>query len=166
MTLPTDMQRGLALRSYLAASHLFPLIARPILRKRLKRGKEHPTRWTEKLGQSLAPRPKGPLVWLHAVGLGEVLSLRGLIARMAAEQPDLSFLVTSSTAASAKVFGKNAPPPAQSISFCHSTPRPIAASFLIISALTYAFGRSKTFGPAWLAIWRHAAFRNLWWPRG
>ena len=110
MTLPTDMQRGLALRSYLAASHLLPLIARPILRKRLKRGKEHPTRWTEKLGQSLAPRPKGPLVWLHAVGLGEVLSLRGLISRMAAERPELSFLVTSSTAASAKVFGKNAPP--------------------------------------------------------
>ena len=109
MTLPTDMHRGLALRSYLMASHLFPLIAHPILRKRLKRGKEHPSRWTEKLGQNLALRPQGTLVWMHAVGLGEVLSLRGLIARMAKARPDLSFLVTSSTAASAKVFGSNAP---------------------------------------------------------
>ena len=109
MTWPTDMRRGLALRIYLAASHLFPLIARPILQRRLKRGKEPATRWTEKLGQNLAPRPQGKLIWLHAVGLGEVLSLRGLIARMATAQPDLSFLVTSSTAASAKVFAGNAP---------------------------------------------------------
>ena len=51
----------------------------------------------------------GPLIWLHAVGLGEVLSLRGLIARLRATRPDLSFLVTSSTVASATVFAKNAP---------------------------------------------------------
>ncbi len=57
----------------------------------------------------LAPRPEGPLIWLHAVGLGEVLSLRGVIARMAAARPDVSFLVTSTTAVSAEVFEKNAP---------------------------------------------------------
>lgn len=103
------MQRGLSLRAYLAASHLFPLAARPILQRRLKRGKEHPQRWQEKLGQDLAARPSGQLVWLHAVGLGEVLSIRGLISRMAAIRPDLTFLVTSTTAASAEVFAKNAP---------------------------------------------------------
>jgi len=99
------MQRGLALRGYLAASYLIPLLAPTLLRRRLKRGKEHPTRWHEKLGRAV-----GPLVWLHAVGLGEVLSLRGLITAMAAARPDLSFLVTSTTAISANVFAKNAPP--------------------------------------------------------
>ncbi|WP_108816397.1 3-deoxy-D-manno-octulosonic acid transferase [Loktanella sp. Alg231-35] len=110
MTPPTELRAGWALRSYLAASHLIPLVAKPLLRRRLKRGKEHPTRWPEKLGQGLAPRPEGPLIWLHAVGLGEVLSLRGLITRMAAARPDVSFLVTTTTAASAEVFAKNAPP--------------------------------------------------------
>jgi 3-deoxy-D-manno-octulosonic-acid transferase len=110
MTSPTDMKRGMLLRAYLRASHAIAWIAKPILRKRLQRGKEHPTRWKEKLGHALAPRPGGTLVWLHAVGLGEVLSLRGLIARMSAARPDLSFLVTSSTAASADVFARHAAP--------------------------------------------------------
>ncbi|WP_110278309.1 glycosyltransferase N-terminal domain-containing protein [Loktanella sp. PT4BL] len=110
MTSQADMHRGLALRGYLAASHLIALAAKPVLRRRLQRGKEHPTRWQEKMGKTLAPRPEGSLIWLHAVGLGEVLSLRGLIARLGQKRPDLSFLVTSTTAISAEVFAKNAPP--------------------------------------------------------
>lgn len=104
------MARGPALRLYLLASHLFPLFARRVLRKRLDRGKEHPDRWREKLGQGFAPRPDGPLIWLHAVGLGEVLSLRGLITRMADRRPDITFLVTSTTVTSAQVFARNLPP--------------------------------------------------------
>ena len=98
------------MRAYLLASHLLPLHAKRLLRKRMVDGKEHPARWVEKLGQSLAPRPHGTLVWLHAVGLGEVLSLRGLIAMMASQRPDLSFLVTSTTKASAAVFATQLPP--------------------------------------------------------
>ncbi|MFN3662733.1 3-deoxy-D-manno-octulosonic acid transferase [Yoonia sp.] len=101
---------GLALRAYLAASHLIPLLARPMLSHRRRRGKEHDTRWVEKQGRRLAPGPAGRLVWLHAVGLGEVMSLRGLIARMADQQPDVHFLVTSGTAASARVFAGQLPP--------------------------------------------------------
>ena len=110
MTQHPKMHRGLALRGYLAASHGLALAARPILKRRLSRGKEHPTRWPEKLGNDLAPRPSGRLIWLHAVGLGEVLSLRGLIARLAAADPDLSFLVTSTTRASADVLSTQMPP--------------------------------------------------------
>ena len=110
MTSPAKMRRGLVLRAYLAVSYLFVLIAPLILRKRVRRGKEHPTRWREKQSQTLALRPKGRLVWLHAVGLGEAMSLRGLIPRMAAAQPELSFLVTSTTVASAQVFARHAPP--------------------------------------------------------
>ncbi|MDA1153845.1 MAG: 3-deoxy-D-manno-octulosonic acid transferase [Proteobacteria bacterium] len=106
----TVPKASLALRAYLAASHLIPLVAGPVLARRRKRGKEHPTRWIEKQGRGLAARPTGRLVWINAVGLGEILSLRGLIARMAAAAPDLHFLVTSTTAASARVFGAQMPP--------------------------------------------------------
>jgi 3-deoxy-D-manno-octulosonic-acid transferase len=99
---------GAQLALYLAASRGIPLFARALLRRRLARGKDLPDRWREKLGQPSAPRPAGPLIWLHAVGLGETLALRGLIAALAA-QTDAGFLVTSTTRGSAEVFGQNLP---------------------------------------------------------
>lgn len=87
-----------------------PLVAPAILRRRILRGKEDPARWREKLGEATQPRPAGRLVWLHAVGLGEVLALRGLIAAMAAQEEDLGFLVTSSARSSAQVMAANLPP--------------------------------------------------------
>ena len=103
-------RKGPALRAYLAASHAIPLVAPALLRKRLARGKELPDRWREKLGEPGLPRPEGPVVWLHAVGLGETLALRGLIAAMAAQTPGEEFLVTSTTRGSAEVLAVNMPP--------------------------------------------------------
>lgn len=40
------------------------------LRYRRLRGREHPHRWTERLGRASLPRPPGPLLWFHAVSLG------------------------------------------------------------------------------------------------
>ncbi|MGL4239126.1 3-deoxy-D-manno-octulosonic acid transferase [Tabrizicola sp.] len=102
--------RGLQLSAYLAATQAIPLIAPSLLKRRLAKGKELPDRWREKLGQATEPRPQGPLIWLHAVGLGEVLALRGLIAAMAAQSPKAEFLVTSTTRGSAEVFTANLPP--------------------------------------------------------
>ena len=102
--------RGLALRGYLALSHGIPLMAPSLLRRRLTRGKELPHRWREKLGEPTLPRPDGPLIWLHAVGLGETLALRGLISAMAAQAPAAQFLVTSTTRGSAEVLAQNLPP--------------------------------------------------------
>jgi 3-deoxy-D-manno-octulosonic-acid transferase len=99
-----------ALAAYVALSRAFPLVAPWHLRRRLAKGKEHPDRWREKLGHPGAARHDGPLVWLHAVGLGEVLALRGLIAALADRAPELQFLVTSTTRASAQVFCENLPP--------------------------------------------------------
>ena len=101
---------GPALRVYLAGSRLIPLVAPALLRRRLARGKEDGDRWREKLGHPTAPRPDGTLVWLHAVGLGEVMALRGLIAAMATARPDWSFLVTSTARSSAGVLAHNLPP--------------------------------------------------------
>jgi 3-deoxy-D-manno-octulosonic-acid transferase len=98
------------LGAWTAAGHALTPIAAPILRYRLARGKEDPGRWREKLGQPTAARPPGRLAWLHAVGLGEVLALRGLIAEMADRAPDLSFLVTSTARSSAQATARNLPP--------------------------------------------------------
>lgn len=102
--------RGLALRGYLALARALPLVAPALLRRRLARGKEDPARWREKLGQATAARPGGPVIWLHAVGLGEVLALRGLIGEMAAQAPGAEFLVTSTARSSALVMAANLPP--------------------------------------------------------
>ncbi|MFC2968683.1 3-deoxy-D-manno-octulosonic acid transferase [Acidimangrovimonas pyrenivorans] len=100
---------GPVLRGYLLASRLIPALAPRHLRKRLALGKEDPDRWREKLGAATAARPAGRLVWFNAVGLGEVLALRGLIEAMAARDAALSFLVTSSARSSAQVVAANLP---------------------------------------------------------
>lgn len=101
------------LRLYLCARHAVPLIAKPLLKKRLSKGKEHATRWTEKLGRPTKPRPDGTLIWLHAVGLGEVLSLRGLITAMQEFEPDANFLITSTALSSANGIAAQLPPRTQ-----------------------------------------------------
>ena len=82
-------------------------IAPIILKRRLKRGKEHPTRWREKLGYPSAHRPNGPLIWMHGVGVGEVMALRGLILMMREMRSDLQFLVTSTALNSATAWDRN-----------------------------------------------------------
>ena len=37
--------------------------------------KEHNKRYIEKLGYGYIKRPKGEIIWVHALGLGETLSL-------------------------------------------------------------------------------------------
>lgn len=96
------------------------------LRRRLARGKEDPDRWREKLGHASLPRPSGRLVWMHAVGLGEVMALRGLITAMGQLHPDLSFLVTSSARSSALAFAGNTPPRTQHQFLPLDVPGPIA----------------------------------------
>lgn len=97
------------LGAYLVASRLIPAVATRHLHRRLKRGKEDPARWREKLGEATLARPQGRLIWFNAVGLGEVLALRGLVAAMARRDGTLSFLITSSARSSANVIGANLP---------------------------------------------------------
>lgn len=106
MTAPT----GTALWLYGWAARGLGFFAPYALGRRLKRGKEDPARWREKLAEASMVRPEGRLVWLHAVGLGEVMALRGLILELSARRPDLSFLITSTAKSSAEVVAANLPP--------------------------------------------------------
>ena len=104
---------GPMLRLVLGVGAVLSPLARPLLKRRLAKGKEDPERWREKLGETGAVRPDGPLVWMHGVGVGEVMALRGLIEHLTLERPDLQFLVTSSARSSGEVFAKNLPPRTQ-----------------------------------------------------
>ncbi len=100
---------GALLRAYLAATALGAPLARRLLARRLARGKEDPARMAEKRGIASLPRPPGPLAWLHAVGVGEVLALPALAAALMDQHPDLAVLVTSSSRTSAEALAPNLP---------------------------------------------------------
>ena len=85
-----------------------PLIQLWLARRRA-RGKEHPKRWAERLGQASQPRPKGPLMWLHAASVGEAMSVLSLVTRLRDERPGLSILVTTGTLTSAQLMTERLP---------------------------------------------------------
>src|SRR5271170_5440726 len=89
-----------SLTAYRAAAGMISPLASTVLKARARRGKEDPERLRERLGHPSLPRPSGPLIWMHAVSVGESLSLLPLIAALQAERPDLAILVTSGTQAS------------------------------------------------------------------
>ena len=95
---------------YLRMSIVLAPLLRLYLKRRIVKGKEEPSRLPERYGCSEIIRPNGSLIWLHAVGLGEVMALRGFIILLAKYSPESYFLVTSSTKASAQVFKENLPP--------------------------------------------------------
>ncbi len=77
-----------------AATPLVPLL----LARRLKRGKEHRARLSERRGEASIERPVGALVWLHAASVGELASVLPLIGRIRSRGTNM--LVTTGTVTS------------------------------------------------------------------
>jgi 3-deoxy-D-manno-octulosonic-acid transferase len=106
---PSEAERlPLTLHAYrylaVAASPLMNLL----LSYRLKHGKEHPARLSERRGESKVARPPGPLVWLHGASVGELTAINPLVERIVAK--DFNVLVTSGTVSSAKIAEQRLPP--------------------------------------------------------
>jgi len=84
-----------------------PLVLRHIDGRR-RRGKEHATRWRERLGWPGAARPAGRLVWLHGASVGEALSALPLVERL--QSAGLRVLITTGTVTSASILSERLPP--------------------------------------------------------
>ena len=85
-----------------------PLIRR-LMRRRLERGREDPERIAERYGKASLPRPKGPLLWIHAASVGESVSVLPLIEALRRDRPSLSILMTTGTVTSARLMEKRLP---------------------------------------------------------
>jgi 3-deoxy-D-manno-octulosonic-acid transferase len=97
----------LALRIYrLASAAAAPIMPR-LLARRLKQGKEHPVRLSERYGETRLPRPPGPMIWLHSASVGELLAVIPLIERICARS--FAVLVTSGTVTSARIAEQRLP---------------------------------------------------------
>lgn len=99
----------MSLTLYRLAMTLLSPFSGSILRGRARQGKEDPERLRERLGRASAPRPAGPLVWLHGASVGETMSLLPLVERLRQERPAATVLVTSGTTTSAALLEQRLP---------------------------------------------------------
>jgi 3-deoxy-D-manno-octulosonic-acid transferase len=97
----------LALRVYQFASFAAAPAAPQLLARRVRHGKENPARLPERRGEASKTRPAGPLIWVHAASVGEMLAAVPLIERLAR---DFTVLVTSGTVSSATLAEHRLPP--------------------------------------------------------
>jgi 3-deoxy-D-manno-octulosonic-acid transferase len=80
------------------------------LRRRLAKGREDPSRLTERLGVAGLHRPDGRLIWCHAASVGEAMSLLTLIDRLRELDSKTLILVTTGTVTSARLLAGRLPP--------------------------------------------------------
>lgn len=98
----------LTLRAYALLMAAATPLASLLLRRRLRRGKEHPRRLIERRGETTATRPRGSLVWVHGASVGELAAAIPLVGRL--RERKLNVLVTTGTVTSAALAAKRLPP--------------------------------------------------------
>lgn len=88
---------------------IFPILKITYFKKRIKSGKEHATRYKERLGVYKKARPEGKLYWLHGASVGESVSMLPLIDKLLKEDENLSIMVTTGTVTSSEIMAKRLP---------------------------------------------------------
>ncbi len=107
--MPTAVERvTLTLAAYRMATAGCVWLVPHLLERRLKRGKENPDRIAERRGEPSAPRPPGPLVWVHAASVCEFVAVLPLVERIRAR--GFTVLMTTGTVTSAALAEKRLPP--------------------------------------------------------
>jgi 3-deoxy-D-manno-octulosonic-acid transferase len=91
------------LSTWTALTRLAGPLGAAIVGARRRRGKEDPARFSERLGRPSAVRPDGPLIWVHAVSVGEAMAAMPVIDRLIAGGTGV--LVTTVTTTSAALVG-------------------------------------------------------------
>jgi len=97
----------LTLRAYRMLTAAATPLAPALISHRLKHGKEHVTRLSERYGESKIARPPGPLIWVHGASVGELTAVIPLIERIRDRQ--FGILCTSGTVTSAKLAEQRLP---------------------------------------------------------
>lgn len=98
------MRPPLTLWTYLALAALAAPAWHLATALRARTGRDDPARVAEKHGRYTIPRPPGPLLWVHAVSVGEAQALVTLLDHLTAARPDLHVLLTTHTRTSAQVL--------------------------------------------------------------
>ena len=96
------MSNGLArmaLLGYRVAGICAYPLASPYLTYRAFKGKEERQRRMERFGYPSAPRPRGPLIWVHAASVGETLAVIPMIRELL--RREIHILLTTGTVTSA-----------------------------------------------------------------
>ncbi len=88
---------GIALRAYLGVAAVSGPLWRLAVRRRTARGKEDAGRLGERWGQASVARPAGPLLWVHALGIGEATAMLSVIRAVQSVRPDIAVLLTTGT---------------------------------------------------------------------
>src|SRR5258708_17884350 len=98
----------MTLSAYRMLTAAVTALAPQVLERRPARGKETPDRIAERRGEPSAPRPPGPLVWVHGASVGEFVAVVPLVERIRAL--GFTVLVTTGTVTSAALAEKRLPP--------------------------------------------------------
>ncbi|MGB4191319.1 MAG: 3-deoxy-D-manno-octulosonic acid transferase [Rickettsiales bacterium] len=87
---------------------LYPSI-KLLLINRVRKGKEDPLRYKEKLGFYNTTRPKGKLIWFHAASIGEFNAILPIIKSISEKHPSINILLTTVTLTAANIAVNNLP---------------------------------------------------------
>lgn len=97
---------GRALQLYLAIARRAAPLWRWSLQRRQRRGKEDAARLPEREGIASHPRAGGPVLWVHALGLGEAVALLSVIAAVTRARPEVQVVLTTNTRTGADGLAK------------------------------------------------------------
>ncbi|MGV8936201.1 MAG: lipid IV(A) 3-deoxy-D-manno-octulosonic acid transferase [Allorhizobium sp.] len=91
----------IALAAYRWAGIVAYPLTGPFLAYRAAKGKEDRARRLERFGYAAAERPQGPMVWVHAASVGEMLAVIPLMREL--RRRDINVLLTTGTVTSAEL---------------------------------------------------------------
>ena len=102
--------RPWSLRAYAVGMTLATPLLHALLWWRLRRGKESMHSFAQKTMRSPGAAPQAPVLWGHAVGVGEARALAGLFRRLALSLPGVHFLLTTQSVSAQAALGPHALP--------------------------------------------------------